>query len=126
MERLSDDNLALVQQWLADLTPGEYELGRSGTATHEDAIAWFTRCLVGSEQTDLFGVFSHPASNPESRLIALTGNGPNSERNAVAICNLLRALPYLVAELVEHRQFAADVDAVFVENADLYRRLAAE
>lgn len=99
MDRLSDDNLTLADQLLAELTPGDYDLGRSGTATHEEAIAWFTRCLVASENTDLFGVFSDTADAPDSRLIALTGNGPNSERNARAICNLLRMFPYLLAEV---------------------------
>lgn len=103
---LSDNDLAFAQELLKELTPGDYDLGRSGTMTHAEALAWFAGCLEASPRTDLFGVFSDPADSADSRLIALTGNGPNSERNAHAICNLLRLAPYLVAELVERRQAA--------------------
>lgn len=107
MERLSEDNLALADQLLADVTPGDYSFGHSGTATVDAAVAWYERCLRYSDNPDLWGVFTTETDGPDSLVLALTGNGPNAEKNARAICNLLRMFPYLLAEVRQGRAIEA-------------------
>lgn len=103
MERLSDDNLTLADQLLTELTPGDYAFGHSETQTHEDAVAWVERSIRFSEVTDMWGVFTTQDDGPDCLILAVTGNGPNAERNARSICNLLRMAPYLLAEVRELR-----------------------
>lgn len=96
--RLSQADLDELEALARAASQQRWEVGHSATGTLEDAVAWTERTLAQSDATDLYMVFyGDPAIEGDTRVVALTGNGPTSEANAdylyaVQPQNLLRIL----------------------------------
>jgi hypothetical protein len=76
-------NLDELEALAAAATQGESQLGRTVTETHEEAAKYVEDAIKFSDETRLWMVFVDEGGNPDMRITALTGNGPNSENNAL-------------------------------------------
>lgn len=74
----------------------DWEWGHTGTETHEAAMSYFADMLKHSDKTDMqLVVFEDDGG--DTKAVALTGNGHDSEANARFICaaqpiNIIRLL----------------------------------
>jgi len=81
-------------------TPGPWHFGRS--PDNVDAVQYFARGYAAGPPTPVFLVCVPSGDKPmndEARFTAITGNGPTSEANALAITAMRNALPSLLTAL---------------------------
>ena len=104
LARLSEDNIAELEEILALSTRGEFHWGTHFSGSHEEATAWFAECLAWNAATDVHLVtVGDPTIKHASKVVALTGNGPNATRHAYLIAVLLTVAPAMLAEIKEYR-----------------------
>lgn len=75
------ENLAFLGDILSTSTPAPWQWGISPTNTLEEAVAYFRDAMAHHESGQFHLVF-HETPNGETKLIAITGNGPTSPANA--------------------------------------------
>jgi hypothetical protein len=103
--RLTDENIADLEEMIKLASQGVFDWGTHYSDSHEEAAAWFVKSLAYSEVTDLQMVVVDDTTG--SKIVALTGNGPKSARNARLIASLLRAAPSMLDEIKDHRAHVA-------------------
>lgn len=91
----------------------EWQTGYSGTSTHQDALDWLKGIMAKSDNTDIHCVFvGNPEVEEDTRIVAVTGNGPNSAAHAhylyavqpAHILALIREVRKLVAAVKEAQE----------------------
>lgn len=91
---------------LSEMTPGEYGIFISATNSREELLGFFRGALSRHEPNQTHGV----GIAGTDRCIALTGNGPDAEKNARGIAIALLMVPQLIATL--YKVWSAIDDAV--------------
>lgn len=101
-EWLNAADLTTVRQAVQHITPGVYGAGVHRARWRGQAVWWIAKSIFKRPAADMHLVY---ADTPDQGLvlIAVTGNAPNSENNATAICALLQAAPYLLNEVHARR-----------------------
>ena len=80
---LSRADLDEMEQVAAAASQEPWQFGHSGTETHEAAVQFATDTITKSDLTDLWMAFTgDPNVEGDTKVVALTGNGPMSEANA--------------------------------------------
>lgn len=101
-EWLSDAAVAQLLKGVAGMTPGVYGWGVHRARWRWQAVWWIATSIFKRPSVDMFLVYAdHPQEG--RTFIAVTGNGPRAEANAAALCTLVRAAPYLLAEIQARR-----------------------
>jgi hypothetical protein len=88
-ELISQDDLQRLYDLAGNATQEAWQIGHSGTQTHEEALHYITDALTKSDATDLWMVFiGNPEVEGDTKIVAYTGNGVTSEANAYYLANL--------------------------------------
>ncbi len=83
MHILSDAVLDELTELAQAATNQRWQWGHSATTTLEEATAYVADQLAKSDQSDIQMIFvGDPAIPGDTRVVAITGNGPTSEANA--------------------------------------------
>jgi len=104
MLTLSNTDLEELSALAQAATQARWQWGHSGTGTLEEAVTYVTDQLAKSEETDVQMIF---IGGDDTRVVAITGNGPTSEANARYITALW---PGVVLALVREVQAARRAD----------------
>jgi hypothetical protein len=99
---LSDTDLTTVQQATAGLTPGTYGVGVHRARRRWQAVWWIAKSIFKRPSADMHLIYAETPAEGQV-FIAVTGNAPNSPRNAAALCALMQTAPYLLAEVQARR-----------------------